>query len=571
MSRLILTILLHCVLPSCSVRFNSKFYQSYGVLLEPIQTVLSYDDISQITLVYKFVPSTPAYSLVCNQKIKHMEHFVNNTLKSRLNFLYSMIPHSVGSYYTDYCKYLHGLCNSEGSPGINFNSSLKTESKRSKRGLPLLLAAGVGAMATGYNTYKSVTNSQKLEKLEEIINRLSAYSQNSNQNFHEFEQHSNSLFSKISKSFQIFHDTLVAKSCSQNLGGDFSGYMSIGSWLDIEVNSLVDMLSGKVNPHIITTDLLQEILTSNNELVSTIYNSDPGVFYQASKSYLIQHNLSLGIMVFNIEIPIISKFMISPLFSVLNGGWMDKGILHKMVLPDKFYLFPGDKDNNFHAVSAQDLNCRENYGIFICDNSRHYFNYEMVCLNALLKEENNDLCDAHISHPPIKGEVYKTSSGLLISGYKDLQFLDSVGKFYHSMKPKSLSESYTNFISYNSFQSVRIDDLIIVSPGHKLNTVIIKNSSVIFPPISKEDMNFLLNFHTNLKLSESKKILETDFRSSPFYHYETTNSGLYIDIVVVIIIMVLVAVVIYLIKRQKETKLRILRVASRRVRLSEDS
>lgn len=538
--------------------YESVYYKNLGILVEPTSMVVSYDD----KIYHRFYFSLPLKNSshrypLCNGPTRDMKERtpIERILKSKIDQLIGIIPTTDHKILQNGCSNIFNFCK---NPVYNLTSEnhiprsgrknrSNKKGRREKR-VAQFLAAGAGLALTSISGYYIWKHGEDLDKLKEEI-RNYQNSQNRHQlSLFEIKEWSHNLTSKLSNNFAIIEREMERSYCSNPQQVFSSGILSILNNLNIEIDSLMQMINGKVSPHIIDGSVLEKIISSNTDLMDSIYKTEPGLFYQIGSSILFDISYEPLTFGFLLEIPLIRKDQVSPKFDIHNIGWIENDILYQVETPESFYLFKSIDDDSHRAIGLSSKHCSQNLGIYICDNSNSLYDQRVTCINDIVFSYRLESCDIRIerNNKHFHRIINKAKSGILIRNAQSIEVLDSIGKHLHSIKDYSPTNEWTTFVSYKDFDIIIIDKVLIHSPKyfvtHKDYSI-----NVSFPDyISTAKTKLLLQNMPILKLSQLNGIDPLSFETLTAGHsFSGVSMG--IDIVLFVIIVLLV----YLIYRMR--------------------
>lgn len=550
--------------------YEAQFIQQYGVLLEPDRMIVSYDDRTEHIIQFSIEKLNATEILKnCNSLPEKSIISLDNYIKTKLNLLMSLIPQKSFHFVRSYCKTHSYLCSERVMEGLNNlysssitqNDTLKTKilpdnqnrlpemrkSYKKKRYVAPILA-GAGLALSLYSSYKVTQAGIDLDEIRSQLAQLKLNEVNNKYQIHQIVDWNNKAIHKVSSSLQYLQKEIQDTACSRK---SFNGFTSIASYMnsfESDVESLINMINGRVDFRIFSSDILTATLNKDKLLDNSIYHKEPGLIYQVASSALLDSYTDPYSFKFLISIPIIKEHMYSPLYHIFNGGWEEKGIIHKLLIPKSFYLFSPDGEKTSHAIEMTEDSCYKGIGITICDNSRSYFSDKMRCLNNLLRNSSDHECDLILRKEKTKtsnSKIFKTKTGLFFYGVKEYQKMETVGSHLQYMTRFFKTNSYTNFIPYSDFVTIFIDDLVIKSQEHRPYVIQTNLSIGIHIDINYPEVSLSLEENSELKLS--------DIRDNPSLMYQGLVSAhssfgvsIIIDIILILLIVILVVVLIKL-------------------------
>ncbi|AJG39109.1 ORF1 [Lishi Spider Virus 2] len=478
--RNILIIFISMLSPGLFIeRYHPIFFEKYGVLIEPNGVVTSYDKVKYVTLIYHFPglqkAVTPSH---CNRNAS--EQLYRNTLKHQIKIMYDLIPSSTHTIMSNYCSKHHALC-------------LDLEKKdRPKRQIIAAIAALSGIAGLAISAYDWISSSElknHLDKVSEHITKIDNKLIIQENLDYKLTKLSNDIIKKTSMSFENYHKFVKEYVCQSSQFNNFLSHHVATTHLEMELQALQRLINGEPDSYIINAETLESILSSDTEVERSIYSSDPSLFYQVVRSNLIHSDIEKSLFAFILEVPIIQETMISPLYKVYNGGWESKGILHKIDLPDSFYLYSSLDDVDYHAISLGKSNCWKRNEVVVCDNSKHMMTEDMICLNSILKREYYDSCDIKFSKFTRRKFVVKALSGVLVCGDLEVKIITSAGSQFHYIKNNKQENNYTKYYSYNEFKQIIVGNTIVSTNINKM-------------PIVRRNDTISVNFDYDLKWAD---------------------------------------------------------------------
>lgn len=512
--------------------YHPQYYPDFGVLVEPNGVVISYDEVTYVTVIHEFRTEIST-KIIPKCEVEMVNQFTTITLKNNMDILFGMVPSSSEDFIEKYCELHHGLC-------IDQPRNIYPRNKRQIIPIMALLSGVGGIVSSAYSWIKTNELSEHLDRVRKHLSKVEA-----DQIIHDSKENqliktSNDVIHQLSKSTANFNNFLRSYKCHQSEMADYLMYKTSADSIREEQMGLMEMMKGYPDSRIINGRVLDEILRANHDLSDSIFNKEKSLFYQTVKSNLIysdRNNLTFG---FLLEIPLIKQTMISPLYMVYNGGWMIDSIVHKLKLPEDFYLYsiPGDVD--FHAVSTNPNTCWKRFELTICDNSKHLITEEMICLNAIIRNESTTSCDTLLTKMMGEKSVIKANSGVLIVGNYDLQTIKTIGPSFNYISNILKNDAYTKFIPYYEFKQLIIDKIIIRSNKHHLKVVVRDNSSLHIPNIDYSWVDNYLMTNPWATMKEIEQIKESDkFFTESYLTTGTHRYGFWILLCMLVIIILL--------------------------------
>lgn len=266
-------------------------------------------------------------------------------------------------------------------------------------------------------------------------------------------------------------------------------------------------IEGKVSDFLISEKFLTSKILSNSQLSKSIYKRDPGLFYSLSSSMLYKVDLAHRTVYFMIATPTVLETDVSPLYKIVNLGWVESGVRMRINLPGKGY-FLTEKDQKIFVSNDLD-SCRKTNGYLVCETKGSSRDNNEKCLENVLFKNTSSGCKTIIKSG-IPECLYSVGrGGVLSSGCKDLRKLSTVRGLQLS-DSITVPENQVVFMEHGSYKSVDIGGQFIQSRGHLL---VEKELSTSGPTISlsAEDINLIPEgIETDLDLIKTM-LGETDF------------------------------------------------------------
>lgn len=528
--------------------YRPMYYPTVGTLIEPDGIVVSYDNVKYISLIYKFGNPKIKANRVCTQTAT----IINKTMieiQSQYDYLKTMIPDNSKDFMDEFCISHLGLCQE-----IISNSTVKPKEKRSAE----LIATMSGLIGLGNSAYTWYTGNRLEEHLNIVRGKMLEVIKEENRitdKLNEVVALDNDIIKKSSISFNKLKQLVEIEACT--LEDRIMNNMISVLLLEInrDFSSLINMINGIPDPNILSSNVVEKIINANPDLSNSLYQHDKGLLLTVSKSNLIYTSNNKETLVFLLEIPLIKRHMYSPLFKVYNGGWENQGVYHKLSLPINFYLYSSQDDQTFHAVSSIHESCYYRSHLYICDNSKHFLRKEMVCMNALLKNESYDLCDILVTKKTQGVQIIKTKSGVFSTGSPTVTKINSIGESYHMITDQKLSSNWTQFYPYSSFSKLIIDSIIIVSNRDPIPVIYLNHTYNLQVDFNLNDAHTYLSSNpwTSIKDIESLVKSDTLYTMSKIYS-GPSNYSFYFIILILLLIVILIVALWMMWKSFKRTK-----------------
>lgn len=383
-----------------------------------------------------------------------------------------------------------------------FKRNNNVDHPRNKRFIaPLLFAAGT-AFGSILSTYSIHQTHNALDQIREL-KRTFKYVENKNniiyqkiqihdKILHEFISSINHTLSNIKEVFDCESESLyfhiIQERITRELRDNFM--------------SLSDATKGRVTRHFIPPHIISKILTSSEILKKSIFSSDPGLFYSTSTSIYAGGNLKTRNFDFIILVPMIQEKKISPIFTILNLGYISDRIKYSLNLPREVMLI--GKRRRVFEYNNQD--CHTVGGLSICDINNMSYNKKTICVESILKHNDTSNCDLFVQSDESSEVVSYLSSGLLIYGKGEVNVMDNTeGKQFIS---KRFTIDGLKVIPYNEFSSLIFKNVVYHSRNQyeeihyntdvNINNRIIKNINLDIPTITNiESVPSMLNDELN--------------------------------------------------------------------------
>lgn len=531
------TILFISSLKTIYCFYQSQFLPQFGVLIEPEKLVVSYDQVTfhKIYFTIGELTSIDKHNQ-CPHTNKDLLKHINSEIVTKMALLRSMIPQNTIDYLDDFCSLNPNLC-VEGTSTTNptniiqDNRKLKKtrRSKHKEHSMPqpistndetsvqrkpssgrnkrfvAPLVAGAGLILSMYSTYKGFSNSEHMDQVEEKYNKLLKDNQLSQFSIHQLHDWAKDFSHKTTNSISHLEQSIKENLCLLNNQNDMSKIQLAMNIFNQDIDSIVNMINGKLDLRIISNDLIHKIITGEDILRDSLYIEEPGILVQSSISSLLSFSNKTNTFEFLIRIPVIKKHMYSPLYKIYNTGWDYLGIHHKLVLPNQFYFYSNPSEKSSHAISYNDISCYPGHGMTICDNSKQFFTTEMRCLNHIIKGLTDHKCDiifSSLKNDINRIQIYKTNTGVLFSGIDRYKKVDAVGSHYQFMTRELSTNNFTTFIPFQNFSTLVIDDVLITTK--KQNEFIISHNVKLDLGVDVDytTLNLILNKHNQVHLDD---------------------------------------------------------------------
>lgn len=346
------------------------------------------------------------------------------------------------------------------------NSQIIFPSERQKRQAILtpIIVGGVTAAALGIYNYISD---------REVNNHLSTIDQhilNDNHKIFSMEKNQEQYVEKTHNLFlKMYHGMLNNEKhlldlfCNATSATEIeTAGLEYSTVLEQYKNAINQAMEGKVTDFLITTELLQKLISQKTELSGTIYKVDPGLFYLASTSMLTKVDIKHHTAYFLITTPIILEEDVSPLYRITNFGWIADHIVLHYKLPEFFYYLT---DNLKHTklVASPDLGkCQKKKGMFICNLKESTLSDETNCLQHILHANNTKGCKI-VTRKMNPSCIYKIlKGGVSIFGCEEITKGVSV-RGMMTWKKTQLNPDQFYFFPYSRFESLSIGSMTITS------------------------------------------------------------------------------------------------------------
>lgn len=446
-------------------RYHPIYFDKYGILIEPSGVVVSYDKVKYVTFIQSFTGvNWEQGNTTCNSEIPYK--LVKQVINHQLDMLYGSIPSSAHSIMSEYCGNHHALC---------LDLELQSNSThRNKRMILATIAALTGIAGLAVSAYDWVKTNELTNHLGDVskaIEEISVGMGNLDKGLYTVEKLQNDIIHKVSRSFEMIHAYINKYRCKHEAWMSSMDLQLSTVQTELELRALHNLINGDPDSYLIDNSVLDQILNSDSSLRNSIFKKDKSLFYQVARSNLIYTDASQHLFTFLLEIPVIETTMLSPLYKIYNGGWMNEGIYHKVDLPKAFYLYSTETERNFHAISLSDSSCWERNRITVCDNSKHMMTEGMICLNSILKKQEYDTCDLKLTRYMESQFVVKALSGVLVGGKIDVQVITSAGSQFNYITKKEQEKNYTRFYPYTDFNQLIIGSTLISSNRDKIPVV----------------------------------------------------------------------------------------------------
>lgn len=334
-----------------------------------------------------------------------------------------------------------------------FPCDFNTHCSRRKRFLGTLIGGIINAAMTGYSLYEQ-------SQLKDAITHL----QQQNDYLHEEIQRikeDNQLMSRIVSNIAISVQQTLSQMQTKILHNlcvtsyDLNALITLMNFefsqskIDLIIQSILD---NKVNDFLISPSLAKQLIQTQPQLSSTIMAHDLGIFFQTSRSFLLQYDDTHRTLDIILEIPVIPQKNYHTLFKLYNIGFLS-ATTHLKVKTPPFIIW---EDN---TVMEVDISlCSKKKFFYICKLHNQARTTHSNCVQRLILHKDTSQCSVTPQLSQTEQFFTYTPSGLLISSRGDIQIMS---KYNHIEIVHSQNPNFTHYFLYHTFTKIIANKLVL--------------------------------------------------------------------------------------------------------------
>lgn len=468
-----------------------------GIVMEPETLAFHYDDVYYQTIGIKIDPAIDNKALQEATKslctLGPIRLNISSSLGIAVDTLFAHFSVQFSSLDTHICRSTEIDC-FLGKDFPTYDSQgggTMTTHKREKRfiGAALALIGGLSAIGAGIYTY--ISHEEVKNHLMEIESHVSGLQEKYIKTLGtqgQYNQVSESMFVKLYHGILNNENLLASTICNLNRVDDFKlTYLDMSFYIEEIKQQLHTAVSGSVTDFLISYSLLQEKILTKPDFKDSLYVQDPSLFYSLSHGVLLRADSKKKILYFMVMTPLIKASDVSPLYNILNIGWIKGGVNYKYSVPESAYFLT--EKSKFEIASFSRSHCTTRNGFKLCRSREVVIDQKSHCLSNMIFNNNASTCRVSIASTVNQCSIHRFLSGVLLRSCPMATVITNFRGISKTLQIRAKPDQ-SLFFKNTDFQPLVVGDDIVTSKGDFIHEII--KSEIVPPNYDHEHIRHLI-------------------------------------------------------------------------------